>query len=111
MIKAVKEIIEQNGWNIYESKDFIELQQYSPAGEDFSFSVSKKNTVNEIIDYASNFDEEEHAVMWYGQNRGEPSSLRTLLKDAHEISLMLMLLSNSLVNNLIKGAKENGNKK
>lgn len=98
MNKKVKNIIEQNGWKIYEhdDDDYIELEQYSPAGEDFIFSVSKENIINEIIVEAENFDEEEHAVMWYGTNRGEPTSLKELLSDAHAISEMLKKLSNAL---------------
>ena len=44
------------------------LPQYSPAGEDFIFSICHNNDVekaiSEINDYAFVFDTEEHISMW-----------------------------------------------
>lgn len=98
------EICEANGWSVTENSagDF-EIEKYSPAGEDFSFSVCVGDENNaeywrKVFDYESDFDPSEHAVMWYGQNRGEPSSLRDLLDDAEAIKKMLEQLWRALLN-------------
>ena len=78
------EITEQLGWKIYEGSNYYELSQYSPAGEDFSIDVicDGLSYADELKAVCDCFEPDEHAVMWYGQNRGEPSSLRDLLNDA-----------------------------
>lgn len=85
--------IETLGWNVYCGDDgYVELSQCSGAGEDFLFTVSANNLIEDVKDYAESFDSEEHAAMWYnaGQSgvRGVPS-LHTLVKDADEIQEML----------------------
>ena len=39
--KQLFDVCEELGWMVYEDDDMIELQMFSPAGEDFSFSVDK----------------------------------------------------------------------
>ena len=85
--------IETLGWNVYCDGDgWVELSQFSSAGEDFSFTVSENNLIEDVKDYAESFDSEEHAAMWYdaGQSgvRGVPS-LHTLVEDADAIQEML----------------------
>lgn len=92
--------IETLGWNIYRDGDgYVELSQYSPAGEDFSFTVSESNLIEDVKDYAESFDSEEHAAMWYdaGQSgvRGVPS-LHELVEDADAIQEMLNDLATNL---------------
>lgn len=98
------EICEANGWSVTENSagDF-EIETYSPAGEDFSFSVCVGDENNaeywrKVFDYESDFDPSEHAAMWYGQNRGESYSLRDLLDDAEAIKKMLEQLWRALLN-------------
>ena len=98
------EICEANGWSVTENSagDF-EIEKYSPAGEDFSFSVCVGDENNaeywrKVFDYESDFDPSEHAAMWYGQNRGESYSLRDLLDDAEAIKKMLEQLWRALLN-------------
>ena len=85
--------IETLGWNVYCDGDgWVELSQFSSAGEDFSFTVSENNLIEDVKDYAESFDSEEHAAMWYdaGQRgvRGVPS-LHELVEDADAIQEML----------------------
>ena len=85
--------IESLDWAVYHDGDgWVELSQSSPAGEDFSFTVSENNLIEDVKDYAEDFDPEEHAAMWYdaGQRgvRGVPS-LHELVEDADAIQEML----------------------
>lgn len=96
------EVCEANDWRVIENGagDF-ELEKYSPEGEDFTFAVYVNNENDadywqEVFDYAENFDPADHAVMWYGQNRGEPFSLQILLDDANAIKEMLEQLWRAL---------------
>lgn len=92
-IKNLLAYIESLGWNVYRDGDgYVELSQYSSAGEDFLFTVSESNLIEDVKDYAESFDSEEHAAMWYdaGQSgvRGVPS-LHELVEDADAIQEML----------------------
>ena len=92
--------IETLGWNVYCDGDgWVELSQFSSAGEDFSFTVSENNLIENVKDYAESFDSEEHAAMWYdaGQSgvRGVPS-LHELVEDAESIQEMLNELAMDL---------------
>lgn len=92
--------IETLGWNVYCYGDgWVEMYQFSPAGEDFSFTVSANNLIEDVKDYAESFDSEEHAAMWYDAGkrgvRGVPS-LHTLVEDADEIQEMLNELAMNL---------------
>ena len=92
--------IETLGWNVYCGDDgYVELSQCSGAGEDFSFTVSENNLIEDVKDYAESFDSEEHAAMWYDAGkrgvRGVPS-LHTLVEDADEIQEMLNDLAMNL---------------
>ena len=85
--------IETLGWNVYRDGDgYVELSQFSSAGEDFSFTVSENNLIENVKDYAESFDSEEHAAMWYDAGRhgvrGVPS-LHELVEDADAIQEML----------------------
>ena len=77
----------------------VELYQFSPAGEDFGFTVSESNLIEDVKDYAESFDSEEQAAMWYdaGQSgvRGVPS-FPELVEDAESIQEMLNELAMDL---------------
>lgn len=73
-----------------------DIAQYSPAGEDFSFSICHNNDVHkaisEINDYAFYFDIDEHIEMWIeAKNNGVAGvpSTRELVDDADAIQEML----------------------
>ena len=88
--------LEQLDWVVNESESWIELEQYSPAGEDFIFSVSADNFVDDIKEYAANFDPDEHIEMWvtakYNGGKDIPS-IRELVEDADAIDKMLQELA------------------
>lgn len=101
---------EELGWCIRESKDEWEFYQNSPAGEDFSFAIGVRDVrnaddmVREIRSYATGFDTEEHAKMWIeaqGKVSGVPD-IKTLVKDADDIKLMLNKLA-SAMESVLKG--------
>lgn len=96
---------EKIGWTVYIDEDGWDFGQYSPAGEDFSFFVSKSDVhseedmVREIRSYANDFDAEEHAQMRLEGRRSGVSGvpdLKTLVKDADDIKLMLNKLASAL---------------
>ncbi len=92
-IKNLLAYIESLGWNVYRDGDgYVELSQYSSAGEDFLFTVSESNLIEDVKDYAESFDSEEHAAMWYdAKQRGIRCvpSLHELVEDADAIQEML----------------------
>lgn len=92
--------IESLAWNVYcDGNGCVELAQSSPAGEDFSFTVSENNLIEDVKGYAESFDSEEQAAMWYdaGQSgvRGVPS-FPELVEDADAIQEMLNDLATNL---------------
>ena len=104
---------EELGWCVRESDTEWEFIQNSPAGEDFSFDVGADDVnnaddmVREIRSYANGFDAEEHAKMWIeaqGRVSGVPD-LKTLVKDADDIKLMLNKLA-SAMEDVLKGESD-----
>lgn len=97
MKKQIRNIIEDLGRRIIKCGDgTVDLEQHSPAGEDFSFTVSEKNIVADIEEYAANFDPDEHIEMLIMARRsglsGVPSTTE-LVEDAKAIEDMLEELS------------------
>lgn len=77
-----------NNWKSYIDTDdnFIDLEWYSPAGEDFLLSFDAKDDddfLSQLFDAYMNFDTEQHAVENYSMS-GAPG-LRVLLDDADAI--------------------------
>ena len=82
----------------------VELETYSPEGEDVIISLTYDGTeedfIREFIDYANGFDAEDHAEMWIesrGKN-GVPDSIKDLLEDAEWIKDTLMEIAEELNN-------------
>lgn len=86
---------EKEGWKVSECDKIFELSKYSPLGEDFSFTVERKNPVKGLEDYYDSFDPEEHAAMWIqakmqkGNPAQVPGSLEDLCHDADAIEDMI----------------------
>lgn len=84
-------------WKVDDGRTYAEMRKYSPLGKDFSMLIdfSEENPVdtfmNDLQDYYSGFDPEEHAAMWI-ENRGKngtPNSIQDLLDDAKDIEDMI----------------------
>lgn len=100
MNERYREICERLDWNYMDCGDGnIELEKYSPAGEDFIITVGAENFVDNVKEYAASFDQEEHIEMWIearrNKVRGVPS-IKELVKDAEDIDAMLKELAEAL---------------
>lgn len=95
------EAAEKLDWTVKEYQDgTAEFSQYSPAGEDFSFTVNTENAAQEIYEYYDNFDVDDHIEMWIEAKQngvaGVPS-IRRLVEDAETISEMLKTLAGAVM--------------
>ncbi|MBO7614972.1 MAG: hypothetical protein J6T15_04690 [Bacilli bacterium] len=115
LLQKVLDTAENLGWTYSEvnyagDEKGYEFYQYSPAGEDFSFSScygseslsddeKGRNLIKDIVDYANDFDTNEHAGMLYNAGQegfeGVPD-LDILVDDAKDIDNMLQDLANEL---------------
>lgn len=99
--KRLIEVCEAFGWrvDIDSESGTVELWQASPAGEDFSFEVDIVGFVEEVDEYANDFDEEEHVANWIDAKRNGCSgvpSIKELVEDADDIKRMLVNLAEAL---------------
>lgn len=89
----IKEVAENLEWDVTEHDDgTVDFRQYSPAGEDFSFTVNASDAAREIYEYYEGFDVDDHIAMWIEAQRNGVSgipSVRQLVEDAEAISEML----------------------
>lgn len=86
--QKILDALYDNNWKPYIDTDdkSIDLEWYSPAGEDFMLSFSIKDDddfLSQLFDAYMNFDTEQHAIENYGMS-GAPG-LRVLLDDAEAI--------------------------
>lgn len=99
MNEIYREICENLDWSVTDTGDGnIELEKYSPAGEDFIITVGEEGFVDNVKAYAASFDQDEHIELWIegrGKN-GVPSSVRELVEDAQAIDNMLRELACAL---------------
>ena len=97
LIKQIEKEIPSIG--IKDEGDYWSISVDNPCCEDFTFEIDKTKDdedIQDIINYCDDFDAEEHAAMWYGANRGEPSSLRELLDNSDDIAEELNKLATLL---------------
>ena len=89
-------------YNIYDG--YVELEKYSPLGEDFIITINfnqrnpDKSFLDNLREYIEDYDAEEHAAFWI-DNRGKngtPESIQDLLDDAVDIDGMMQELYNEL---------------
>ena len=99
-VNRIVKVAESLDWKcrVYDKYDKeIELEKYSPAGEDFIMTISFdpkapiESFYNNLYDYYNDFDAEEHAAMWINERgkSGVPDSIRVLLDDAESIEDMI----------------------
>lgn len=100
--KKFIKIAEDLGWSVTKDRYDIELQFYTDYGQDFSFSVNRKEDyVKQVYDYYNSFDPDEEALLWvddsgHGKN-GAPYRLRDIITDMEEVEEKLLELSNELI--------------
>ena len=88
-----------NGWHC-EERNYIELEKYSPAGEDFSMIIdfdidnSVDSFLENLKEYSEDFDIDEHVEMWIPERGkgGCPESISELVEDAEAIRDMIVEL-------------------
>lgn len=99
--KKYLEILEKQDWGVcgYTDDGRVELEKYSPAGEDFIICVEVENFPDAVMEYYEDFDVDEHIEMWIEARRngvrGVPAT-RELVKDAEAIDNMLQELAEAL---------------
>ena len=99
-------------WYYTEKDGSWKFESYSPAGENLVIEGELDWFANDVwgglarylMDIYRDFDPEEHAVMWYGANNGEPESIEDLIGDAYVIEEMYFALANH-VNDLAYGKR------
>lgn len=77
----IKKILEKNGFTVSKDGDCWNIQQYTPAGEDWNLCFSK---LSEIKEYAENYSPEEDFDIWWCSRKsvsGVPQSPNELWKD------------------------------
>lgn len=87
------------GWSVNCYDEYVEISQQSPAGEDFSFTVDEKDCVENVKQYAADFDPDEHIAIWIeAKVSGMPGvpNIRELVHDAEAIDEMLQNLAIAL---------------
>lgn len=101
LFEVIKEAAEKCDWGVHEYDNEIEFESWSPMGENYVFSVSKDNIVDELQEYYNNYDPDEHAEEWVEARahgvQGVPS-IRDLLNDADAIDKMLENLTIEVCN-------------
>ncbi|MBP5460761.1 MAG: hypothetical protein J6Y20_01355 [Lachnospiraceae bacterium] len=79
------------------TEQYIEFEQYTPAGEDFIFTAwgeTAEEIARDVFRYAEDFDQSEHVQLNLGA-RGAPDAY-TLAIDSQEIKKMLDVLAERL---------------
>lgn len=94
-------ILEKLDWAVisYTDDGRVELEKYSPAGEDFAICVEVENFPAAVEEYSAGFDIDEHIAIWIEAKKNGVSGVppaRELVHDAEDIDKMLQELSAAL---------------
>lgn len=95
------DVLEKHDWAVsgYTDDGRVELEKYSPAGEDFIICVEVKNFPAAVLEYWEDFDADDHVeeLIEAKRNgfRGVPRA-SVLVKDAEAIDDMLKELADAL---------------
>lgn len=106
--KKIIEVLESNDIKAYDvceqdGQFYIELEHYTPAGEDFIFLIwfidGDKGFIKAFNDYYESFDIDEEASIFIENrgNNGIPSSVRTILEDQEYKDKFLEKVSDELI--------------
>lgn len=88
------DVLESREWKVssYTDDGRVELEWYSPAGEDFLMCVRVENFPEAVAKYYGDFDVDEHIAMWIEAKQngvnGVPTA-RELVHDAEAIDAEL----------------------
>lgn len=96
---SYEDVFDKLEWRVYKCNDrTLELEKYSPGGEDFIFDIDGKDIAQEVAEYTRDFDVDEHVELWVGGRgkRGVPDTVRELVDDADAIKKMLVELAEAL---------------
>lgn len=99
MNAKIKKVLKNLDWNMDIYEGDADLRKASPAGEDFSISVSLDNLVDEVRSASDDFNVEEHVHMLLDAKNAGLSGVpdvRTLVEDAEAIQEMLEELATAL---------------
>ena len=78
--------IENLGWSVNKTDEYIEISKHSPLGEEL---IVYGTTKEEILEYLLYFDIDEHVKMWINSTTsGVPTSISDLVEDAKTIKDM-----------------------
>lgn len=80
----VKEVAEELKWNISINENEFYFERWSPCDQDLCIELTAKDfksLLEELENYYNSYVPDEEAKLWYGANKGEPSSMRDLLDD------------------------------
>lgn len=101
----VVEKIKELGWNAdLDDNNYISLQIYSPAGQDFNITIDTENDVDvfieNIYEYYESFDVSYETYLWldeYGHGKnGAPYDMRDLYNDMETCEQLILKLYNEL---------------
>ena len=96
----IEDAIEEQGWSIHYTDDgCVELESFSPLGENLVETIETDGFVEKLRDHARDFDPDDHAAMWIearGKVNGVPESVIDIAKDALDIEDMLCDLANAV---------------
>lgn len=94
-MEKIKTLLEEKGFTVREYDGCFEIQQYTPAGEDWCITLE---WLSDIKDFADNFDPEEQLEMWIKADVSCKPRVSELWKD----QLWKKELLNSIVEELSK---------
>ena len=106
--KDIIEVLESNDIKVYDVCEqdgqlYVELEHYTPAGEDFVFTIwfidGSEGFIKAFNDYYESFDVDEEASILIENrgNNGIPSSVRTILEDQEYKDKFLEKVSDKLI--------------
>ena len=106
--KDIIEVLESNDIKVYDvceqdGQFYIELEHYTPAGEDFVFLIwfdgTNEGFIDKFYEYYQCFDVDEEASIFIENrgNNGIPSSVRTILEDQEYKDKFLEKVSDKLI--------------